>query len=291
MNNYAIEIKEVKKSYREKEILRGLSLKVPFGSVFGLLGKNGAGKTTLIKCAVGLLRPEHGEILTLGEDAWSLSAALKARVGFVPQGYRPYPWISAGKLIDFTASFYPVWNVSLVDRLVREWGVDRNAGIGTLSEGELQKLLIILALGHEPELLIFDEPVASLDPASRRDFLKTILDIVSSRKCTVFLSTHITSDLERVADMVGVMKAGEIDFCGGLDDLKEDVKRVRLFGIKDPTEVSEVAGLLSRKVTGTEAILTVRGFNDALKASLQGIADKVAVEDLDLEEIFLEMNK
>jgi len=91
--------------------------------------------------------------------------------------------------------------------------------------------------------------------------------------------------------MVGVMKAGEIDFCGGLDDLKEDVKRVRLFGIKDPTEVSEVAGLLSRKVTGTEAILTVRGFNDALKASLQGIADKVAVEDLDLEEIFLEMNK
>jgi ABC-2 type transport system ATP-binding protein len=291
MNNCAIGLNEVKKSYRERAVLRGLTLKVPHGSVFGLLGKNGAGKTTLLKCAVGLLKADQGELCTLGEDPWRLSEAVKERIGFVPQGYRPYPWISAGKLIDFTASFYPRWNVPLVDKLVNDWGVDRGARVGTLSEGELQKLLIILALGHEPELLVFDEPVASLDPASRRDFLKTILDTVSTRKCTVFLSTHITSDLERVADMVGVMKAGQIDFCGGLDDLKDAVKRVRVFGLKDPSAALAIEGVLFRQVTGVEGILTVRGFNEAAKKTLEKAADKVVIEDLNLEEIFLEMNR
>lgn len=291
MNNI-IHAKQVKKAYGKKKVLDNLSLDIKEGSVIGLLGKNGAGKTTLLKCALGLLRVDDGTMSTLGEDPWHFSEEAKSRIGYVPQGFRPYPWLQAGRLIDHTASFYPRWNHALVDKLIREWEVDLGSKVGTLSEGEAQKLLIILALGHEPELLVFDEPVASLDPAARREFLKTILGIVSERRCTVFFSTHITSDLERVADTVALLKSGTIDFCGGLDELKDMVKRIRIHAKDGLAEKLGLPGVLSQQVQGNEGVLTVRGFSEASRSMLaSSVGGMVEVEDLNLEEIFLEMTR
>jgi ABC-2 type transport system ATP-binding protein len=221
MNDAAIELRGIVKSYGKKQVLTGLDLAVPKGSVLGLLGTNGAGKTTLIKCALGLIRPQQGEARLLGEDSWNLSAEAKARISYVPQVVTLYPWMKVRHLIDYTAAFYPNWNHELVARLTEEWDIPREDRIGPLSVGQLQRVAILLALGHEPELLILDEPAASLDPLARRKFLQMIIELAEPGKRTVLFSTHITSDLERVADSVAILKSGRITWHGLLEDLKE----------------------------------------------------------------------
>ncbi len=291
MNNFVINMQGVTRRYRSKTVLQNLSLRVPEGSVFGLLGKNGAGKTTLIKCVLGLLHPHEGQISVLEDHPGDFSNQTKEKIGYVPQSDRIYPWLNVRQLVAYTASFYFHWNTGLVERLLKEWELDEEDKVGLLSEGQAQKLAIILALGHEPSVLIFDEPVASLDPAARRNFLKTILDIVADRKCTIFFSTHITSDLERVADRVALLKDGKIDFCGELDVLKEEVKRLRVVSSVPLSREFQLDGLLHCELSKYEAILSVRGFHPDLKNQIEKkIGAKIEVEDLNLEEIFLELH-
>ncbi len=221
MSEPAIELQGIVKSYGMKKVLRGLNLTVPTGSVLGLLGTNGSGKTTLIKCALGLIRPEHGTARLLGEGAWNLSAAAKARIGYVPQVVNLYPWMRVRHLIDYTAAFYPHWNHDLVARFTKEWDIPRDDLLGPLSVGQLQKVAILLALGHDPDVLILDEPAASLDPLARRQFLQLIIELAEPGRRTVLFSTHITSDLERVADSVAILKDGRIAWHGLIEDLKE----------------------------------------------------------------------
>ena len=217
----AVDLRGIVKSYGKKPVLTGLDLSVPKGSVLGLLGTNGAGKTTLIKCALGLIRPQHGEARLLGEPSWTLSGEAKMRIGYVPQVVNLYPWMKVRHVIDYTAAFYPNWNDDLVARLIREWDIPTNDRTSTLSVGQLQKVAILLALGHEPELFILDEPAASLDPLARRQFLQMLIDLAEPGKRTILFSTHITSDLERVADRVAILKSGRIAWHGLLKDLKE----------------------------------------------------------------------
>lgn len=221
MNEPAIELLGVVKSYDKKAVLTGVDLLVPKGSVVGLLGTNGSGKTTLIKCALGFIRPQGGQARLLGEDSWTLSAEVKGRIGYVPQVISLYPWMKVRHLIDYTAAFYANWNHDLVSRLIKEWSIPAEDRIGPLSVGQLQKVAIVLALGHEPELLILDEPAASLDPLARRQFLQMIIHLAEPGKRTVLFSTHITSDLERVADRVAILKSGRMAWHGLLEDLKE----------------------------------------------------------------------
>ncbi|MBN1909502.1 MAG: ABC transporter ATP-binding protein [Pirellulales bacterium] len=220
MSDPAIELSGITKCYDGKAVLAGLDLSVPKGSVVGLLGTNGAGKTTLIKCALGLIRPQGGKARLLDEDAWTLSAEAKTRLGYVPQVVNLYSWMKVHHLIDYTAAFYPNWNHSLVARLTKEWAIPLDDRVGPLSVGQAQKVAILLALGHEPELLVLDEPAASLDPLARRQFLQMIIDLAEPGRRTVLFSTHITSDLERVADRVAILKSGRIAWHGLLEDLK-----------------------------------------------------------------------
>jgi ABC-2 type transport system ATP-binding protein len=221
MTDSAIELHGIQKAYGKRQVLTGLDLVVPQGSVVGLLGTNGAGKTTLIKCALGLIRPQGGEARLLGENSWTLSAEAKMRIGYVPQVINLYPWMKVRHLVDYTAAFYPRWNHDLVARLMRDWDILGDDRVGPLSVGQLQKLAIILALGHEPDLLLLDEPAASLDPLARRQFLQMIIDMAAPGQRTVLFSTHITSDLERAADRVAILKSGRIAWHGLLEDLKE----------------------------------------------------------------------
>lgn len=292
MEHSVIEIRNLRKDFGNKNALNHLSLSIPPGSVYGLLGRNGEGKTTLMKCVLGLLRPSAGSIAVLGDDPWQFKESTKEKIGYVPQADRPYPWLTVRQLINYTASFYRRWNKPLVERLLQEWRVEADEKVGLLSEGQAQKVSIILSLGHEPELLIFDEPVASLDPGARRQFLKTILEIVSDRVCTIFFSTHITSDLERVADRLAILKNGHIAFSGELDVLKDEVKRLRIYTEqKLPTDFS-LEGLVSMELSHKEAMVSIRGFRPELKAYIERTWNaRVEIEDLNLEEIFLELSQ
>ncbi len=282
---------EVCKAFGKKTVLDNINLIVPHGSVFGLMGKNGAGKTTLIKSLLGLVKPNSGRIDLLGENPWHFSDRTKEHIGYTPQSDQLYSWLTVGELIAYTASFYPRWNKKLVDKLLLEWDVDVNDRVGLLSEGQIQKVAIILALGHEPQLLIFDEPVASLDPMARRQFLKTILEIVSNRDCTIFFSSHITPDLERVTDQVAILNKGKVDFTGELGVLKDTVKRLRFSATNTLPADLNIPGALSSQVYEHSALVTVRNFNNALVANLKSrFHAEITVENLNLEEIFLELN-
>ena len=292
MNNNVIEIKSLIKNFKGKKVLNNLSLSVPRGAVFGLIGKNGAGKTTLIKTVLGLFMSSSGTVHTLSDNPWKFCDDTKAKLGYVPQSDRVYPWLTVRQLIDYTASFYNHWNNQLIGKLLQEWEIDENEKIGLLSEGQAQKVSIIVSLGHEPELLIFDEPVASLDPSARRQFIKTILDIVSDRECTIFFSTHITSDLERVAGHVAILKDGVIDFCGELDTLKDEVKRLRIHTRQSLPEKMKLEGFIHCESSINEAIVSVRGYKPSMKEYIENTYKaQVEIEDLNLEEIFLELNR
>jgi ABC-2 type transport system ATP-binding protein len=271
--------------------LDGVDWAVPAGSVVGLLGQNAAGKTTLIKTALGLLRPSNGDATIFGEDAWDLSAATKARVGYVPQVITLYPWMRVRQLINYTASFYAHWSDQLVSRLAIEWSIPREEKVGNLSVGTLQKLAIVLALGHEPELLVLDEPAASLDPGARRDFLRTLLDIAVDGKRTIVFSTHITSDLERVADRVAILRAGKITYDGELDQLKDSVKRLHVTSPTPLPPTFSVPGAVRSQVEGNEALVSVRDISDKIVDDIRrNYAATVGVQDLNLEDIFLELH-
>lgn len=277
--------------YPTKRVLHGVNLSIPPGTVLGLLGQNGSGKSTLLKCSLGLLRPTAGSVTVLGDDSWNLSAGVKARLGYVPQEAVSYPWMKVRQVIAYTAAFYPSWNWPLVDELCRRWRLPLEERVGPLSVGQLQSLAIVLALGHEPELLILDEPVAGLDPSARREFLRTILEIVDNPRRTIMFSTHITSDLERVANRVAILKGGRIAYYGELDELKDRVKRLRIAASHDLPQSFDVPGALRCDVAGPIATVSVSDFDERLADNLRTAwSADVTVHDLNLEEIFVEMH-
>jgi ABC-2 type transport system ATP-binding protein len=275
-----------------KEVLRGVDLEVPRGTVLGLLGKNGAGKTTLIKCLLGLLKPTSGTATLLGENAWDLSAEAKGRLGYVPQVVTLYVWMKVRHLIAYTAAFYPNWNADLAERLVQRWEIPLEESVGTLSVGQLQRLSIVLSLAYEPELLILDEPAASLDPMARREFLSEVLNIAGQPNRTVVFSTHITSDIERVADTVAILKDGQIVYHGELGELKDSVKRLHFSAAATLPGSFAVPGALSTRIDGNQAMVAARDVTPEVISELcnQWKAD-VQIEDLSLEDIFLEMHQ
>jgi ABC-2 type transport system ATP-binding protein len=294
MNSPVVHIENLHKQFGEKpakEVLRGVELALESGTVLGLLGQNGSGKSTLLKCSLGLLKATAGSVTVLGDDAWNLSAETKARLGYVPQEAVSYPWMRVRQAIAYTAAFYPRWNQPLVDELCRRWRLPLEDRVGPLSVGQLQTLAIVLALGHEPELLILDEPVASLDPTARREFLRTLLEIIDDPRRTILFSTHITSDLERVASRVAILRDGRITFHGELDELKDRVKRLRITASHTLPPSFAVPGALRCDIAGATAMVSVDDFDEELVHELrQTWQAEVAVQDLNLEEIFVELH-
>jgi ABC-2 type transport system ATP-binding protein len=287
----AIRLLGVTRSYGQRAVLKALDLDVPAGSTLGLLGKNGSGKTTLLKCALGLIRPEAGVVEVLGEPAWKLSAAAKMRLGYVPQTPQLYGWMRVRQMLDYTAAFYPRWNHALIARLAADWEIGLDDRCQTLSEGQAQKVAILLALGHEPDLLVLDEPAASLDPVARREFLNMLLSMVADRRRTIVLSTHITSDVERVADRVAILRDGRVAFSGELDALKDQVKRLHVTSAHGLPERFNLPGVLQQRVLGNDALVSTESYSPALKQQLESELDaQVEVQDLNLEDIFVELH-
>jgi ABC-2 type transport system ATP-binding protein len=286
-----IDIRELTYSYGRTAVLRGVNLQVPRGAVVGLMGTNGAGKSTLIKCLLGLLRADAGRTEILGSDSWDLPPAAKARLGYVPQVVYLYSWMKVRHVIAYTASFYANWDSAWAGELARRWRVPLDTRVQALSTGQLQAVALVLALGHRPDLLLLDEPVASLDPIARRDFLRSVLELTEEHSRTVLFSTHITSDLERVATHVAILLEGRIAHFCELDELKDRVKRLRLTGAGSFPADFVVPGALRTKVDGASALAAVPNVTPELLDDLREKWDaEVRVEDLNLEEIFVELN-
>lgn len=291
MNAPVIVASNLHKSFPEKAVLRGVDLAIPRGAVVGLLGANGSGKSTFIKCLLGLLKPSEGEVRLWGEDPWWLSESNKARLGFVPQEIRLYPWMTVSRLTRYWGAFYPNWDHAWVESLLDTWELDRKAKVGTLSAGQLQRVALVLAVGHHPELLVLDEPVAALDPVGRREFLRSLVEMTQDGEHTVLFSTHILSDLERVASHVALLADGKVQCFDELDVLKDRFKRLRIRADRDLPYSFSIPGSIRMEIHGSEAIVTITDCDEALLSDLRVRWNaEIDVDDLNLEEIFLELH-
>ena len=265
-------------------VLRGLDWRLLPGQVVGLLGRNGAGKTTLLKALLGLREPQAGTVQLFQQPAARLDDAARARIGYVPQQSDLFESFTPAQLLAYFKSFYPRWNEAKVDGLMSRWAIDRDKRIAKLSVGQQQRLSIIRALAHDPDLLVLDEPVASLDPAARRDFLRELIEGVLERGTTVVFSTHILSDLERVAFNLAFMNGGRIALQAPLDELLDEV-RVLSGTTAEVQALMQRLGAASLKRTpladGRERVMVRLPAGVRLPADAK--ADGVTLEDLFME--------
>jgi ABC-2 type transport system ATP-binding protein len=294
MNNLPVSIRNLGKRFDHRDVLQDISTEVRPGDVVGVIGKNGAGKTTLLETLLGFSPPSSGSAEIFGENSLGMSAAVKARIGFVPQADELLPTLTGNRQLALTGTFYPHWDQALVDRLASEWEVPLDRTVAKLSGGERQKLSTLLALGNHPDLLVLDEPVASLDPLARRRFLHQLLEIAGDSQRAVIFSTHIVSDLERVANRLWIVKDGRLLWDGETDALKQSVRRLHVRARRQlPTTFDMPRVMHARRAAdGMSATLTVRDAEEAVIAELARSLDAdVESEGLGLEDIFLEIHQ
>ena len=262
-------------------VLSGLDWQLLPGQVVGLLGRNGAGKTTLLETLLGLREPQAGTVKLFGQDALTLDDAMRARIGYVPQQNDLFEAFTPAQLLAYFRSFYPRWNEAKVDGLLSRWDIARDKPIRKLSGGQKQRLSIIRALAHEPDLLVLDEPVASLDPAGRRDFLRELVGEVLDRGATVVFSTHILSDLERVAFNLAFMSGGRIALQAPLDELLDQVRAFTGTVTEMATRMARLGAEPLKRTpleAGRERVLARLRAETAVPAGVA--ADRVNLDDL-----------
>jgi len=291
MNN-AIELRNVSYTAGKSFEIRDLTLNVPYGSIYGFLGPNGSGKTTTIRLFTGMHRATHGEISVLGHSIPREAPRALARTGFVPERPHLYPSLTVDESMRYHASFFPTWDEKWAGELLDRMRLVPEQRISRLSKGETGKLLILLALSQKPDLLVLDEPTDGLDPVVRRDVLTAILDYVSVAGATVFISSHLVHELERICDWVGVLDDGDLVAELPMQSFKNGIKRIR---VGDPPALPGDTPFVLLARTSANGLSTgetwiVRGWQAPMTQYFEGVGATVReVIDLDLEEGFVEL--
>jgi ABC-2 type transport system ATP-binding protein len=270
--------------------IRDLAMTVPTGSVYGFLGPNGSGKTTTLRLILGMLPLDDGTIDLLGHDVPSGVHKALAKIGYVPERLHLYPQLTVEETLRYHAAFYPDWDHKRAETLRREFALRAEQSVDRLSKGESGKLMMLVALAHNPELLVLDEPTDGLDPVVRRDVLSALLEYVSARGATVLISSHLIHEQERICDHVGVMDGGRLLAEMPMAAFRGGIKRLRV--AKAPVDRGILPfTLLSRGVTaGREEEWVVRGWQPAMREYFSAAESELReVIDLDLEESFVEL--
>jgi ABC-2 type transport system ATP-binding protein len=249
-------LENVSLAYGASVALAAVNLRLPAGAVVGLVGSNGAGKSSLIRCLLGLALPQSGQIRLLGEDPQELSDGARANLGYVPQTPELIEWMKVGQHLDYIGAFYPNWDAVRVANWCTAWDLPVQQKVAGLSLGQKQKLSLLLALGHAPQFLVLDEPVASFDPLMRREFMRSLFDEGPER--TVLISSHLLSDLERVITHLVLLKGGRVLLIDEWDALNEALRRVI-----SPTRLPDTPGVLAQRTAGddTTAVIDTRQFS------------------------------
>lgn len=217
------------KRYGREPALDGVNLRVPQGAVYALVGVNGAGKSTLFKTLMNLERPDAGSAEVFGRDTGRAGPEVRAMTGYVPERHdAPYGSMTAAQLLRHAAAFYPDWDHTYTERLLRALGVQRERRVGGLSKGETRRLQLVLALAHRPSLLLLDEPTDGLDPVVRRRALALLAEHLADSPTTVVVATHHLQELESLADHVGVLRSGRLVAQMPRDELLRTARRYHL---------------------------------------------------------------
>jgi len=274
----AIHIEGVTIRYGRKTAVDAATLNIARGSVYALLGRNGAGKSSLVRCMLGEQKPQQGSVALLGEEVWSHRTALMQRVGVVSEEADAPPSMRVGALARFSSSLYPQWNRAAFDERLARFGVASRARFGDLSKGQKKQVSVALALAHEPEVLVLDDPTLGLDVVARKTLFEEVIAELADRGTTIFITTHDLAGVETIADRAGVMIDGRIVLDEEVEALKSRFRRVR-FAAR-PAAVGDLATAAVRTWgNGTEMIVT--NYDPSTRI------DAADVAPMSLEEIFI----
>jgi ABC-2 type transport system ATP-binding protein len=288
LDDNAIETLNLGRKFGKFEAVKNVSLTVPKGTVFGLLGVNGAGKSTIIKMVMGHLRPTTGEIRVLGRTLGVDLLGIRRRVAYVSENRYLYEWMTVEESLSFTRSFHETWDDKKASDLLKRFSLPPEKKVRQLSRGNRARLCLLLALSFNPELIVLDEPTSGLDPIVRRDFIENIVAEIAEEGKTVLFSSHIVEEVERVADYVGIINEGELLLVSTIDDIKASYKRVRYATNGTRPEVAGVPGVLAVENGRHEQILTVSAWGDETLRTLgeRGVKNP-EVLPISLEDIFV----
>lgn len=264
-NEITISCRDLTKFYGRTRGIEALDLDIRRGEIFGFLGPNGAGKTTTIRLLMGLLRPSRGSARIMGLDCWNDAVRIKQLAGNIPGEAHLYENMRVNDLLDFVDRFHPGPD-PLREELVRLFQLNTNKRIKALSKGNRQKVSIVIAAMHDPELLMLDEPTSGLDPLMQQEFYR-LLEQLKLRGRTIFLSSHIISEVERVCDRVGIVREGRLVDIRSIESLRQEKIRhmeVLFTSRPEPDEFRRLEG-----VVGVEA------FDNSLKITIKGDVDSI----------------
>lgn len=274
--------------YGRRMVVQDVSLNVPAGSVYALLGRNGAGKSSLVRSMLGQLEPASGRVELFGEDVWRRRAALMDRIGIVPEDADAPPEMRVRNLAQFHASLYSRWTQSAFDERIARFGIDGARRFGELSKGQKKQVMLALALATSPELLILDDPTLGLDVVARKSLFEEVIGDMADRGITVLVTTHDLGPVEAIADRVGILKDGKLVLDEEVETLKSRFRRIRF--ANQPVALSAatlIAANVRRWGNGTEAIVT--NYDDLAfeRFRTEAGVTNADVSAMSLEEIFV----
>jgi ABC-2 type transport system ATP-binding protein len=283
-----VEITALTRRFGAKTALDGVSLTLPRGIVFGLVGANGAGKTTLIKHILGLLKAQAGSVRVFGRDPVADPAAVLARIGYVSEEHDLPGWMRIWELLRYNQAFFPNWDQAYAEELRIRFELDSSTKVKYLSKGQRARASLLVALAHRPELLVLDEPSSGLDPLVRRDILEAIIRAIADEGRTVLFSSHLLHEVERVSDHVTMINKGKIVFSGPLDVIKETHRCLTLRFAEARSRPPELAGVLAWQGAGQEWTALCRGRPGDLAAGMADSGAHVVADRIpSLDEIFV----
>jgi len=289
-----LEFDNIHRAYqRDDDVLAGVGFSVESGEVVGLLGKNGAGKTTLLRIAMGMIEAQQGSVKVFGLDPRKAPVEIKRRVGYVSEDQILPAFMSVERVVQLHRGLFPKWDDSMARDLLERFRLSPKAKIKTLSKGQARQVALVCAVSHRPELLILDEPAGGLDPAARREFLETSIELLNVAGSTILFSSHYMTDVERMAGRVVMIHEGQLLIDSSLDDLREgyclaliprdsEVSLDRLLGIEGC-----VGGRVRSEAVRAVFRLAPAGCEALLARELRVSGARCAT--VGLEEIFIEL--
>ena len=267
-----------------------LDLAVPKGAIYGFLGRNGAGKSTTIRMLLGLVEPTSGSAEILGHPCDALTPEVRARIGYLPEGHHVYGWMTVAECGKFQASFFPKWNEKIFRAILDHFRLTPKMSSGSLSRGQRAGLCLAMTLAPEPELLILDDPALGLDPVARRSLLESMLYVTRRSDRTILFSSHLLSDVERVADRILILDDGVLRANCTVETFRERIRQYALRfpeGTAAPANVTHPALLQSFR-TERDLVLTLANAGEAETQWLRTLgAERVEERPLGMEEAFI----
>jgi ABC-2 type transport system ATP-binding protein len=287
-NGSVVEITNLSRRFGRTVALDDVSISLPRGVVFGLVGENGAGKTTLIKHILGLLKVQSGRVRVFGRDPVRDPVAVLSRVGYLSEDRDLPEWLRVGELLRYSRAFYPTWDDTLAEDLRCRFDLDPGARIKTLSQGQRARTGLLAALAYRPELLVLDEPSTGLDPIVRREILAAIIRTIAEEGRTVVFSSHLLDEVERVADSVALIDRGRIMLCGPLEVIKRSFRRLTLRFEEPQDDAPALSGSLRCEGSGREWTAVCRGSAEELHGQVASLGARIVEEHApSLDEIFV----